>query len=162
MAAGNLHERLACLERVAEAKDHTKFDEDAFDVCLTQLKSLQNRRSGLLEARKPLPLEHRLALARQDRDARAACEDVSVSEPLYRWGRELAVRSLEIEILKRDALVGADVLDKLTEGRGKLLVPFVPLPVEINVMPVPDEEMRQIEREIDECAARLREIRAVP
>lgn len=159
MAASNLHERLARLERVAEAKNHTKFDEVAFAVCRARLKALHNCRSALLEARKRLPLEQQLALARQDRDARLARGDVSISEPMYQWGRELAVRSLEVEIFERDALVSTEVLDGLREGCHKLLVPFVPLPVEITVMPVPDEEMRQIERKIDECAARLREMR---
>lgn len=159
MATKNLSNRLARLEQSANAKSHAEVDEEAMSVCRDRLQALHRRRTDLLEARKRLPLEQQLALARQDRDARAARGELSISEPMYRWGRELVVRGLEIEILARDALVVPEVLDGLREGCRKLLMPFLPLPVRIDVLPILDEEMRQLERELDECAARIREMR---
>ncbi|MCC4115331.1 hypothetical protein LLG90_08230 [Aromatoleum toluclasticum] len=156
MVGKNLLERVVRLEHDAGASAPAQFDSAAWDRFKGTLDGLYVRRDALLKAREALPRERRLALARQDHAAaleRAGCPAYAV------WGYGLKVRSLEIAMLERDGLARDERLIELREGCKRLQAPFAPLPVAINVEPVPDEEMRRLEREIDDWIAQHRELR---
>lgn len=151
--------RIQRLERLVErvgASAPAQFDSATWERFKATLDGLYRQRDALLKAREALPLERRLAHARQDQAAalqRPGCPDYAV------WGRALKVRTIEIAILERDGLATDEQLADLREGCKRLQAPFAPLPVAINVAPVPDDEMRRLEREIDDWIAQHRELR---
>lgn len=146
--------RLERLEQDAEGKGATKFDEAAWELFKATLDDLDRQRDALLKARESLPLEKRLALARQDQAAALNRPDY----PNYgHWGHGMKVRALEIELLERDGLATDKQLADLREGR--LRVPLGSLPVVLDVAPMLDDEMRRVEREIDEWVEQNRALR---
>lgn len=156
MTAKALYDRLERLEQSTGASAPVQFDSAAWERFKVTLDELHSQRDALLKAREALPLERRLALARQDHAAalqRPECPDYAV------WGYAIKVRALEIELLGRDGLASEEQLAELRAACGRFLVSFGPLPVALDVAPVPDDEMRRVEHEIDRWLAQHRELR---
>lgn len=156
MTAKALHDRLERLEQSAGASAPVQFDEAAWERFRARLDELHGQRDALRKAREALPLEKRLALARQDHAAaleRPDCPEYAV------WGYGLKARSLEVEILERDGLATAEQVAELRAQCKRMLGPFAPLPVVVDVESVPGDEMRRVEREIDDWLALHRELR---